>query len=628
MQKIVRFLESSVEWVALAIALTFLGWCAFYYLLSDPVSRQMEGHTVNPGNVDRAIDEGSAERLRAKIGDVQVPSFTVEKFPSALDSQLSMDSFKPTEIAGGVFDYAPFDNAKLAEQRNPMGEPVERLPTIPAAHPLLVAAALDTFVPPAAAGVVPPGAAPAAAPAGKDTRLVVAAFTIPWSDLYEQWDKSFGPAKPGGAPRLNPADFQILLITAYRSEKIDDQWGKDEEVPAFSNDLPPFPPAGNKNLEVAYLQALAKQPNAAVAPTIPAPVAGVVWKDPLTYLSTPSTNQPGNPETPDQSGASYMPRSSNRFVVNTADMLQSGTLLAQYRGGGPPGGGGGFGGPPRGVAPQRTPTPAEQPPPPPAPVPPAPGTIDPVIVQANPKVVPSPTPIEPIMKLNPVGSPAKSPDLCVYIVDNTAAAGKTYRYRIVYKAANPLFNKAPQKAKDKKWVDQFDLVSPMSEFSPEITVPVQTYFYCGKAQGVNKGGASPFDIFTWSNGKWQKGSFNVNLGDPIGGVDGGVDYSTGYSFVDRHSAKNKIFVTVVDSEGTAEIRDTAKDAGSADYKTKVQWVEQTKNGAQQPSGYPGGQPGFGGPPGGFGGPPGGFGGPPGGFGGPPGGFGGPPGGAR
>jgi hypothetical protein len=256
-------------------------------------------------------------------------------------------------------------------------------------------------------------------------------------------------------------------------------------------------------------------------------------------------------------------------------------------------------------------------------VPPAPGTIDPVVVQANPKVAPNPTPIEPVMKLNPIALAAKAPDLCVYVVDNSADAGKTYRYRIVYKTLNPLFNKAPQKAANKSMVDQFDLVSPMSDFSPEITVPVQTYFYCGKSQGVNKSGASPFDIFTWSNGKWEKGSFNVNLGDPIGGVDGAIDYSTGYSFVDRHAAKNnKILVTVVDREGIAEIRDTAKDAGSTDYKEKLQWVEQTKNGAPQPGYNPNQQ---GGPPGGFGGPPNGFGGPPRGFGGPPGAFGGPPG---
>jgi hypothetical protein len=613
MQKIVRFLESSVEWVALAIALAFLGWCAFYYLLSDPVSRPMDGHTVNPGTVDNAIDQGAAEGLRQKMGDVQVPSFTIEDFTLAIDSQIRMDSYKPTQVASGVFDYSPFDIAKLPGNTNQLGVSVKQLPTMPEAHPLLVAAALDTFAPPAAAG-----AAPAGAPAGKDARLVVAAFTIPWTELYDQWNKSFGPPNPGALPRLSPADFQVIAITAYRSEKIGSDWSKDEEVPAFSSDLPAYPPAGNKNLEVAYLQALAKAPNAAVAPTIPTPIAGVIWKDPLAYLPTAS-NQPGNPETPEQNGSSFLPNSHQRFFVNTSN-ISNGTLYAQY--GGPPGGFGG--GPPRFGPPSRAPQQpaAEAPPPPPVIVPPAPGTIDPVVVQANPKAAPNPTPIEPVMKLNIVALVAKAPDLCVYVVDNSADAGKTYRYRIVYKVANPLFNKAPQKADNKNWVNQFDLVSPMSDFSPAITVPVQTYFYCGKSQGVGKSGASPFDVFTWSNGKWQKGSFNVNLGDPIGGPDGGVDYSTGYSFVDRHAAKNnKIFVTVVDREGTAEIRDTAKDTGSSDYKEKVQWVEQTKNGVQQPGGnpnQPGGPPGFGGPPGGFGGPPAGFGGPPAGFGGPPG----------
>ncbi len=220
------------------------------------------------------------------------------------------------------------------------------------------------------------------------------------------------------------------------------------------------------------------------------------------------------------------------------------------------------------------------------------------------------------MKLNVVALPAKSPDLCVYIVDNSADAGKTYRYRIVYKALNPLFNKAPQKAANKNWVNKFDLVSPMSDYTPEITVPDQTYFYCGKSQSVSKTEAAPFDVFTWSNGKWQKGSFNVNLGDPIGGVDGGVDYSTGYSFVDRRPKTNKILVTVVDREGVAKPLDATQEAGSADYKEKLQWVEQTKNGAPEPGGeLPGGPPpGVGGPPGNIGGPPGGFGGPPGGFG--------------
>lgn len=81
----------------------------------------MEGHTVNPGTVDSVIDQGAAERLREKMGDVQPPSFKVEDFSLAIDSQLRMDSFKPPQIAGGDFDYSPFDLAKLPGLAEPIG---------------------------------------------------------------------------------------------------------------------------------------------------------------------------------------------------------------------------------------------------------------------------------------------------------------------------------------------------------------------------------------------------------------------------------------------------------------------------------------------------------------------------
>lgn len=620
MQKILRFLESSVEWIVLGIAVIFLGWMAFYYLISDPISRPLEGHSVGPATVDQFIADNAAKRLQDKMGDVQVPSFTVEDFTLALDQKLSLDGEKPTELASEVFDYSPFDIANLPGAPNKLGVPVQALPTLPAAQPLLIAAALDTLALPAAAnGAAPNGAAAPPPVAGKDTRLVVAAFTIPWSDLYNQWNKSFGPPQPGGPPRLAPADFQILAITAYRDEKIGAEWSKSKEVPAFASQLPPYPAAGNKAKEVAYLQALAKQSNAVVAPTIPTPQAGVVWKDPLAYLPTTSS-QPGNPGPADQNPASMLPAAEQPMAVDMSESL-GGTLLAQNRGGGGGGPPGGFGGAPRFGGPPRSQTPPPntvQAPPPPTPIPPAPGTVDPVVVQAKPNVIPNPTPIE-TAKLNVVAMAAKAPDLCVYIIDDSADAGKTYRYRIVYKALNPLFNKAPQHAAKAEWVSQFDLVSPMSGFSPEITVPLQTYLFCGKQQGINKTSAFPFDVFTWSNGKWQQKTFNANVGDPIGGMDGTVDYFTGYSFVEKHSTtrNSKTLVTLVDRDGIPDIRDATKDFESADYKEKAQWVEQDKNGGTQNLAQPAG------PPGGFAGPPGGFGGPPRGYGGPPGGYGGP-----
>jgi hypothetical protein len=613
MQKVLRFLESSVEWIALGIAVIFLGWATYYYLISNPISQKLEGQSVDPGSVDQFIADHAAKRLQDKMADVQVPSFNVEDFTLALDQKLALDGTKPMELASGDFDYSPFDIGNLPGAISKLGVPVQVLPTLPAAQPLLVAAALDTLAPANAAAQ-----SSGAATGGKDTRLVVAAFTIPWSDIFDQWNKSFGPPQPGAQPRLTPADFQILGITAYRDEKIGNNWGKSTEVQPFDSSLPPYPPAGNVAREESYLQAVAKLSNALVAPVLPTPVAGVVWKDPLAYLPTAS-EQPGNAAETGQNGTSRAPSLGRPTFANMSDSLD-GTLLAQYRGGPPGGFGGGRfgGGPPRPAAPPAEQQPAT--PAPPAPIPPAPGTVDPVVVLAHPNVVPNPIPTE-LAKVNVAPNVAKNPDLCVYIIDDSVEAGKTYRYRIVYKALNPLFHKAPQHAAKPQWVNQFDLVSPMSDFSPEITVPVQTYFYCGKQQGVMKAAAFPFDVFTWSDGKWQQKTFNANIGDPIGAADGGVNYSTGYSFVDKHliPRTSKTMVTLVDSDGIAEVRDATKDFESPEYKQKSQWVEQDKNGGTQnivqpgapPGGYggpPGGQPGYGGPPG-YRGPPG-YGGPP------------------
>jgi hypothetical protein len=201
--------------------------------------------------------------------------------------------------------------------------------------------------------------------------------------------------------------------------------------------------------------------------------------------------------------------------------------------------------------------------------------------------IPTPTPVEPPSKLNPIGMPPNSPDLCIYLVDQTAASGKTYRYRIVYKLYNPLFNGLPERVANKKWIDQFDLVSPPSEYSPSITVPQQTYVYCSNSQGA-RSGSFPFDVITWAKGQWRRETFSVSPGDPIGGVDGNVDFSTGWIYADKRATSEsppKVFITLVDAiHGDADIRDVYRDASSADHREKDQWVNQQT--AQQPNANP------------------------------------------
>src|ERR1700728_1535239 len=356
MQKITRFLEANVEWVALLIAVGYLGWTVWAYLITDPVSRQLDGQSVNPATVDNYIDQHEAEHLREVIRpDQTVPSFAVQDFRQNLNKWIDLDPENPQQLASADFDFAPFDVASASAQNHTMGMRVEQLPVPRPPHAILAAAALDTIAPPAAAG-----AAPAAN--GNDVRLVLAGFTIPWSDMYDQWNKAFGPPKPGQPPRLSPAEFQVLAITAERMEKVGDNWVPDNDSLRILNgaDLPPYPAPGPayRTQVSAYLQALNKEPSTVVAPAIPTVIAGATWKDPLQYLPG-SSNQPGNPS-PDQSGARN--GSAGRYwqTANTAD--PSGPLYAQFRGG-PPGGppGGGFGGfrPP--AVPQ---PPAEQQPPP------------------------------------------------------------------------------------------------------------------------------------------------------------------------------------------------------------------------------------------------------------------------
>src|SRR5437660_710836 len=52
MQKVVKFLESYIQWVALGLGLLWIGWVAYAYWLSTPVAVEIEGAKLPPGEVD------------------------------------------------------------------------------------------------------------------------------------------------------------------------------------------------------------------------------------------------------------------------------------------------------------------------------------------------------------------------------------------------------------------------------------------------------------------------------------------------------------------------------------------------------------------------------------------------
>jgi hypothetical protein len=622
MQKVVQFLEAKVEWFALGIALLFLGWTVWAYLINDPAQVVVENTPVGPASIDKFIADHSLQKLHSIMDpNAPIPDMRVGDYPGALKTKIALEPLQAPQLAAGSFDYEPFDVTNMPGVTTKMGPPVVSLPTLPPAQPLLTAAALDTIAPAQPNNAQPnnpppaPGGAPGeAASSGKDIRVVVAAFTIPWNELYSQWQNSFGPAKAGQQPRLQPAEFQIVAVTAYRSERVNDKWSPDEQISILNGaNLPPYPAAGNKNAETAYLVALKNHSNTLVAPDFPTVTAGVVWKDP-TQLLPGTSNQPAAPEQSGTGNENYRTANMSEQLGGNSSGKDSsggdssgGSLSGLYAQGygrapGPIGGPPGRGGPPLGIPRgpyQPAPNPQQQQAPEqPTIIPPAPGTVDPVLKLVSSIPSPAPQPPTTTAKIN-LTSPtvnAKSPDLCLYIIDETAEAGRTYRYKISYKALNPLYNKPPEHvpAAHAAWVSQFDLEARASAYSPEIQVPQQTAFFCGKGQpSASAKNSFPFDVFTWTNGKWKKGTFVASLGDPIGGVDGAVDYATGWTFADQHNQHNKRWITLVDDEGAVDMRDASQDSSSPDYKKYTQWVEQTKNGVpqqQQPynPGVPGG----------------------------------------
>jgi len=210
-------------------------------------------------------------------------------------------------------------------------------------------------------------------------------------------------------------------------------------------------------------------------------------------------------------------------------------------------------------------------------------STDPNVVFAS--APPTAVPAELTSSFNPGGFDKNSPDILVYFNDGSAKPGKTYKYRVEYQLLNPLFNKAVQHVNkgNLAWISQLALDAGQSEYSPEITLPQKTFFYCDKASGPqNLQAGYPFDVFTWADGLWRKQTFSAVPGDLIGAVVNNYDFSTGYTYVDGARRHEKFFVTVVDDSGQAQVLDAAKETSSEDHKTKNQWIDQ-ENAAGTPN---------------------------------------------
>ncbi len=120
---------------------------------------------------------------------------------------------------------------------------------------------------------------------------------------------------------------------------------------------------------------------------------------------------------------------------------------------------------------------------------------------------------------NEFGQPDESGKLPVVDVlshDVTAEHGKTYRYRMVYKVVNPLYQKdvTPEEVK-KEHFDKLLVASEPSEWSEPITVEPKMYLFVNDASA--QANSATFEVYSIHDGRRMKHVFKASPGDPVGG---------------------------------------------------------------------------------------------------------------
>ncbi len=184
--------------------------------------------------------------------------------------------------------------------------------------------------------------------------------------------------------------------------------------------------------------------------------------------------------------------------------------------------------------------------------------------------------------------------------DDTATAGKTYKYRMRYKIKSPIFG-AGNVANPDSLADVFAVASVWSEWSTAITIPPMTNFFVESSKSPGSD-AVHFAVFKWEKGQQHKESFTVRPGDQIGTTKGDVDYSTPWTVVDfrQDDRANETQIILVNNDGKLMTRSYKADSQDPLFKALNETVTQQKAAAAVAAGtaVPGAPAGVGAPGGG------------------------------
>jgi hypothetical protein len=520
MQKILVFLEKNVEWFAVALGAAFLGFIIWTYLVNNTVQATF----LTFGSVNPGdIDQVIYDGPATDLKNAMDNSVVPHLVvPNFTDSLTSGLTMRDLKPKTLVnsWDYEPLPPDLSAA---PGVNPQDQNAGVGAAVSLLPK--LPAAMPIVVAGGQSTILDVSNNNARKDINWATVAFVVPAAQLQKAWKDSFDKTVIHG----DDLNTDFLSATLYRSQKLPNgQWSDPVEIarPFGSLTELPYPADGDKPAEADYRGKVASKQEEILTPKFPelAPEpAGTQLFDLTKFLANP------NAPTPDANG-------------NAAQN------------------------------PAPTGMPATQPD--------APNVSDPQVVSIADNIPKTP-PAARTASFNPE---QPDTDILIQLHDPTVRADATYRYRVTYKILNPLFGKADTAATHKEWTDQFALEGPPSDWSPEFQLKSKTSFYCSPIVGRNGDKSATFDVYTFSDGQWHMVAFRVNPGDPIGAMQDGVDYSTGYTFVEaRTLSESERMVAYMDDDGAV----TARDATDDERKEKNQAPKLGQAGAPGAPGNPG-----------------------------------------
>jgi hypothetical protein len=508
MQKFLKIAEQYVQWFALglgALYLLFMGWS---YVYKSDINVSMGPKTaVEPGEIDATIAKGPIADLENKMANADPITITCPNVLAGwtdVASETAVD-FRPLH---GVWISNPYgENGEYGPgiAVGPSQAPIDKLPQIPAAIPVAVAAYRTLVQVPDPAFVIPPGGDPnAQAPlVNKDIDAASVQFKIDMKALA----KAFTAAFPAGAP---PAVFQTmyLKVTLLRQEwdAAGNKWGAPTEVPRLSINISPddpgYPgdePTQAKGLGYEYY-AGAHQELILHPPFYPTAPGAPPWTMPQPAADAAGTAGAAAP------GA-----------IAPAGGFQ--------RGGWPGGPQGGIGNPGYG-----------------RPNPP---------ITNQPPVFDQPAPGGNGGWQGQIFNPViKATDEILIAHDDTVEPEKTYRYYIQYRLLNPVFA-AQRLAAKPELTKQFALISPGPDNATptdKLTIPSRTQVF---VKVVHNSSEAHFAVFVFSPEPKET---------EVAAAPGDAIAPTHWTLVDIRKSENPTSlsdydVLLVDDSGNMQVRD-------------------------------------------------------------------------